>query len=230
MEITIDHLTAGAERARGVAVVIDVFRAYSLECYAYSRGVERIYPIADLQEAFEMKKQFPDYLLAGERGGRMEEGMDFGNSPAQIENRDLTGKRLIHTTSAGTQGIIAARNADRILTASLVNAGATAEYLRALAPERVSFVCMGLMNRHPTLEDTVCAEYMKALLEGEPYDIEGKIPLLREGPGSRFFIPEDQYFAPERDFELCTQISKFSFALQVERDEAGRAYTACVPV
>ena len=51
MEITIDHLTAGAAHARGVAVIIDVFRAYSVECYAYHAGVERIYPLGDLDEA-----------------------------------------------------------------------------------------------------------------------------------------------------------------------------------
>ena len=38
MNITIDHLTAGAARARGVTVIIDVFRAYSFESYAFSSG------------------------------------------------------------------------------------------------------------------------------------------------------------------------------------------------
>ena len=38
MQITIDHLTAGAARAEGIAVIIDVFRAYSLECFAFDRG------------------------------------------------------------------------------------------------------------------------------------------------------------------------------------------------
>ena len=53
MEITIDHLTAGAARARGVAVIIDVFRAYSVECYAYHAGAERIYPIGRLDKDSE---------------------------------------------------------------------------------------------------------------------------------------------------------------------------------
>ena len=42
MKITIDHLTAGADRARGIAVIIDVFRAYSVESYAFANGAERI--------------------------------------------------------------------------------------------------------------------------------------------------------------------------------------------
>ena len=32
------HLLEGARQARGLAVIIDVFRAFSLECYFYSSG------------------------------------------------------------------------------------------------------------------------------------------------------------------------------------------------
>ena len=116
---------------------------------------------------------------------------------------------MIHTTSAGTQGIRAAANADRILLASLVNARATVEYLRRLAPERVSFVCMGFENLHPTQEDTVCAEYMRSLLLGEPYPLEASVAALRDGPGARFFVPADQAFAPEADFYLAHSATGF---------------------
>lgn len=230
MEITIDHLTAGAARARGVAVIIDVFRAYSVECYAYHAGAERIYPVGDLDEAYARKRAHPEYLLAGERHAKAGEGFDFGNSPMQVEHADLRGKRIIHTTSAGTQGIAAAKNADTILLAALVNARATAEYLRRLAPERVSFVCMGFENLRPTLEDTVCAEYMRAMLLGEAYDLQARIPELREGPGARFFVPEAQSFAPERDFYLCTQADIFPFALHLTPDEDGVPYSRRVDV
>ena len=225
MEITIDHLTAGAARARGIAVIIDVFRAYSVECYAYHAGIDRIYPIGDLDEAYALKRLHPEYLLAGERHARMGEGFDYGNSPSQLEHADLRGRRMIHTTSAGTQGIRAAAHAEIILLASLVNARATAEYIRSLHPERVSFVCMGFENLRPTQEDTVCAEYMRALLEGAPYDLASNVAALRDGPGARFFVPEDQSFAPARDFELCTQTDRFPFALRLTQDEAGRAYS-----
>lgn len=230
MEITIDHLTAGAERARGAAVIIDVFRAYSVECYAYHAGAERIYPIGELDEAYALKRKHPEYLLVGERHAKMGEGFDYGNSPAQLETADLHGRRIIHTTSAGTQGVRAAKHADTILLASLVNARATSEYLRQLAPERVSFVCMGFENLRPTEEDTVCAEYMRALLLGETYDLRAKLPELKKGPGARFFVPQDQPFAPERDFYLCTQADRFPFALQLMPDECGRMYSRCVRI
>ena len=228
MQITIDHLTAGAARAEGIAVIIDVCRAYSLECFAFDRGAACIYPIAGLEEAYAMKRSHPDYLLAGERRGRMAPGFDFGNSPAQLEHARLEGRTLIHTTSAGTQGIAAARRARRILAAALVNAAATARYIRQLGADRVSLVCMGFENLRPTEEDTVCAEYIRALLEGAPYDVAAAVPRLREGPGRRFFIPEDQSFAPERDFALCTQTDRFPFALEMRTDASGRRRTVRV--
>ena len=228
MDITIDHLTAGAARAEGVTVVIDVFRAYTFECWAYARGAARIYPLASLEAAEALKADHPRWLLAGERHGRPGEGFDFGNSPAQLETVDLQGRTVIHTTSAGTQGIAAAAGARRILAASLVNAAATARYLRQLGEPRVSLVCMGFENTCPTEEDTVCARYIRSLLLEEPFDAAAWIPALRQGPGARFFIPEDQSFAPARDFALCTEIDRFPFALEYRKGADGLGST--VPV
>lgn len=230
MEITIDHLTAGASRARGVAVILDVFRAFSVECYAYRAGAERIYPIDSLEEAYARKQAHPDYLLVGERHAQMPDGFDFGNSPSQLEHAVLSGRRILHTSSAGTQGIRAAAHADVILLAALVNAHATAAYIRVLAPERVSLVCMGLENRIPAEEDTVCAEYIRSLLLNQSYDLQEKISALRDGSGSRFFVPENQSFSPERDFFLCTQYDRFPFALRIASDSEGNAYSQCIPI
>lgn len=38
MEIRILELIEGAKKAEGLTVIIDVFRAFSLECYLYARG------------------------------------------------------------------------------------------------------------------------------------------------------------------------------------------------
>ncbi len=225
MKITIDHLSAGAARAEGITVIIDVFRAYSMESYAFYNGVERIYPVADMELAYAMKRREPSLLLAGERHGKMAEGFDFGNSPSAIEYHDLHGKRMIHTTSAGTQGIRAAVNAQVILLGALVNARATAAYIESLGIDRVSLVCMGNENVRPAEEDIVCAAYIQALLNDEPFDKAAAVAKLRHSAGLRFFHPEDQSFAPERDFYLCTLFDRFPFALRVERDEDGRDYT-----
>ena len=126
MNIEIYHLLEGADQAQGLAVVIDVFRAFSLECYLFSRGVQKIYAVGREETAWELKREHPEYLMAGERGGVILPGFDYGNSPSQTEHADFRGKILIHTTSAGTQGLVhtCAAGADEIITGSLVNASA----------------------------------------------------------------------------------------------------------
>ena len=69
MDIKILHLLEGADQAEGLAVVIDVFRAFSLECYLFSRGVQKIYAVGREETAWELKRKHPEYLMAGERGG-----------------------------------------------------------------------------------------------------------------------------------------------------------------
>ena len=150
MNIRILQLLEGAQAARGLTVIIDVFRAFSVEAYAMAGGAKEIWAVGDIEKAYEMKKEYPDALLAGERGGMRCEGFDCGNSPSEIAKIDLNGKTLIHTTSAGTQGIANALHADEIITGSLVNASAIVEYIRKQNPEEVSLVCMGLAGKDQT--------------------------------------------------------------------------------
>ncbi len=67
MEIEILHLLEGAKKARGLTVVIDVFRAFSTACYAFQGGASKIYPVGNIEIAFQMKKNNPDFILVGER-------------------------------------------------------------------------------------------------------------------------------------------------------------------
>ena len=161
MNIQILHLIEGAKQAKGVTVVIDVFRAFSVEAYLMEGGAETIYPVGSIDFAYQYKKDHPEILLVGERHGVMCEGFDLGNSPTQAVETDVRGKTILHTTSAGTQGIANATNADVVLTGSLVNAKAIARYIKALNPTDVSLVCMGLEAVEPSEEDTMCAEYIK---------------------------------------------------------------------
>ena len=103
MNIKILELIDGAKQAEGLTVVIDVLRAFSLEVCLFAQGAEKIYPIGDMNEAFALKAEHPDWLLFGERGGAKVPGCDYGNSPTGIAGIDFTGKTLIHSTSAGTR-------------------------------------------------------------------------------------------------------------------------------
>ena len=221
-KINILHLLEGARQAKGFTVIIDVFRAFSLECYFYAAGAKLIRPVGSLDEAYLLKDEYPDCLLAGERKGRKCEGFDYGNSPCTIVGDEVRGKTIIHTTSSGTQGIVNAIGADTIITGSLVNARAIAEYILMIQPSEVSLVCMGNGGVLPAVEDELCAEYIRSLLLGEEFTgMEQRIQDMAVHGAEHFFTPETQDVFPEQDFWLCTMCDRFNFVLKVEKDDIG---------
>lgn len=221
MKIEILEFIEGAKRAAGIAVIIDVFRAFSVACYAFDSGAARVIATAEVNSAFELKKKYRNAVLAGERKERKIDGFDFGNSPTEIIKSDLKGKIFVHTTSAGTQGLASAANADTVLTGSLVNAGAVASYIRSLNPEHVSLVAMGYRANESAGEDLLCAEQIARLLENREPVAESRIKDLIYTAGKRFFNPENIDFSPPTDFFLCTMPDRFNFVLKAIRGSDG---------
>lgn len=221
MEVLILQLLEGARAARGLAVIIDVFRAFSTACYVSANGAAEILAVGDLSVARQLKAERSARVLLGERHGIRPPDFDFGNSPAEIERVDFSGRTVIHTTSAGTQGIAAATSAEEVIAGSFVNAGAIVAHIRARNPAEVSLVCMGQEAREPTDEDTLCAEFLRAALRDEPRDFAHIRAHLRGyWTAAKFFDP-DKTWAPERDFELCLALDRFDFVLGAERIAAG---------
>lgn len=220
MQIKILELVEGAKEARGLTVIIDVFRAFSLECYMFDQGATKVYPIGSVEDALKLKREHPEYVSFGERGGAQVEGFEYGNSPAQIAGVDLTGKTCIHTTSAGTQGIVNATEASEIVTASLVNARAVARYIQARNPEEVSIVAMGNAGVRTAGEDVLCARYIKALLEGHPFDVQAQADALATTDGAKFFDPAQPRY-PQADFPLCVACDRFNFVIRVGHEPNG---------
>jgi len=213
MQIEFVDFVAGARMARGVTVVIDVFRAFSTACYCIAAGCDEIFAVGDEQRARALGARYPASVLLGERYGRRLPGFDFGNSPSEVASQSFVGKTVIHTTHAGTQGLVNAHNADIVLTGAFVNARATASYIRQLAPAYVTLVRMGLHASEPSDEDNMYADYLAALLRGEAVDERGIYSALRRSPyAARFFDPA-QPWSPEADFDHCLSFNRFNFVL-----------------
>ncbi len=221
MEIEILEFVDGAKKARGLTVIIDVFRAFSVECYAFDSGAARVIATAGADEAFELKKQYSNAVLAGERNEKKIKGFDFGNSPTEIIKADLHGKIFIHTTTAGTQGLVNAAPANQVITGSLVNSNAIARYIHHINPDIVSLVAMGYRAEQSAGEDLFCAELISDYINGTVPDVKSRIESLREHEGKRFFMPENIDFSPPSDFFLCTMVDKFNFILKAERRPDG---------
>lgn len=221
-QVNILHLIDGAKQAEGLTVIIDVFRAFSLECYLYDMGVKEIRPVETIEEAFSLRHSIPDSILIGERGGRKCDGFDYGNSPSTISKEWVAGKTIIHTTSAGTQGVVNAVGASEIITGSLVNAKAVAKYIMARQPKVVSLVCMGNGGVKPAAEDELCAEYIKSILIGKEFpDLEKRVSDLQYNGGEHFFDQSGQEIFPEADFWMCIEYDRFPFVIRIERDNLG---------
>jgi 2-phosphosulfolactate phosphatase len=217
MVIEILEFTEGAKKATGLTVIIDVFRAFSLACYAFDSGAARIIATGSVDEAFRLRKEYRNSLLAGERDEKKIAGFDFGNSPTEIIKEDLSGKILIHTTTAGTNGLINANAASLIITGSLVNCGAIVKYIKSVNPKHVSLVAMGYRSEVTADEDILCAELIADRLRGGNKDFLMRINNLKERSGKRFFNPQNMDFSPPTDFFLCTMTDRFNFVIRGEK-------------
>jgi 2-phosphosulfolactate phosphatase len=109
MEISIHSLLEGAKRATGWVAVIDVFRAFTTAAVALANGASSIVMVRTVEEALELRDAGIGQICMGEVRGRAPPGFDFGNSPFEISGVDFGGQTIIQRTSAGTQGIVAAK-------------------------------------------------------------------------------------------------------------------------
>ena len=79
---------------------------------------------------------------------------------------------------------------------------------------------MGFETKQPTSEDTLCARYIKDLLENNDTSyIEEEIEKLKTSSCINFFDKNTQDIFPETDFYLCSQLNKFNFVLKVNKKD-----------
>jgi len=219
MKIARLSLMEGLKQARGITVVIDVFRAFTCEPLMYRVGARQIYIEADIGKCRKMRG---DAVLVGEENELPIEGFDLTNSPSLILKRGRTlfeGRDVIHRTSAGVTGAVEAMKlSDEVLLASFVNAKATAEYILSKNPEIVSIAAMGIRALKKAPEDEFCGDYIESLLSGTPYDHTRAVidTLLHET--AQNFLRGDKDYMPKEDPAICLQRDLFDFALKAEWD------------
>ncbi|MCI0826007.1 MAG: 2-phosphosulfolactate phosphatase, partial [Chloroflexi bacterium] len=94
MEIRLGSLVRDAGEAEGATIIIDVFRAFTTAAIAFDNGASQIVLVAEVEEALELSRRGVGDLLMGEVDGKRPDGFDYGNSPYEISQVDLTGKTL----------------------------------------------------------------------------------------------------------------------------------------
>jgi len=215
LNIRVDSLIAGAERAVGVVVVIDVFRAFTTAAVALAKGATKIVIVRDVEEALRLRAAGVGQLCMGEVGGRAPPGFDLGNSPFEASRADLEGRTIVQRTSAGTQGIVAAKQASRLYAGSLVTATATARAILRQSPSEVTLVAMGLDGARRSDEDELCAIHLRNLLQGRLGSTSGTRDVILAGPQiPAFHDPAKTHLHPA-DLDIALDIDRYDFAVLV---------------
>jgi len=141
---------------KSIVVIIDVLRATSTIATALHNGAKAIIPVDSVAECIRIGKQI-DSITAGERDGKIAEGLDYGNSPFEYPHEFIKGKTLVLTTTNGTRLLHMAldKNAKGIITGSFPNLSAVCDFLLA-QNQNVILGCAAWKNR-VNIEDSLFA-------------------------------------------------------------------------
>ncbi len=140
-----------------IVVIIDVFRATSTIATALYHGAAKIIPVDSVELCIELGNSTPNSITAGERDGKVIEGLQYGNSPAEYPRSFIEGKTLVLTTTNGTKllHMALANGASEIITGSFPNLNSVCNYLLQ-QNKNVFLGCSAWKNRF-NLEDTLFA-------------------------------------------------------------------------
>jgi 2-phosphosulfolactate phosphatase len=137
-----------------IVVIIDVLRATSTICTALYNGASRVIPVASVEECVNIGRAISG-ITAGERDGRIAEGLAYGNSPFEYPREFVENKTLVLTTTNGTKLLHMAKDAIQIVTGSFPNISAVCDYLVA-QNQPVILGCAAWKDR-VNMEDTLFA-------------------------------------------------------------------------
>lgn len=215
MKLIRRHGLEGAGQASGPTVVIDTFRAFTACAFAIAGGIDRIVLAAELDEARHVASRLPSALLGGEEGGIKPDDFDIGNSPGEfLDLGDLSGRTLVHRTSAGTRCARAALDAGAapLWAASLVVAGAT--FREFSSCDVVTVVPSGRYGTENAPEDEAVADYFDAAIARtlDAAAIAAAVAATEraEELGRAPWVHPD-------DLDLCLDVDRFDFAMEVVR-------------
>ncbi|HEX8804135.1 MAG TPA: 2-phosphosulfolactate phosphatase, partial [Acidimicrobiales bacterium] len=209
----------------GVVVAVDVLRAFTTAAYALAAGASAIWLAGGVEEAVALGRSIPGALVMGEEHGRRPPGFDLSNSPVEASRADVAGRPLVQRTSAGTQGVIAAVDAERVFAASLVCASATAAAVAATGLGAPTYVITG---RFPDRradgpdgeDDLITAELIERARTGPPLSAGEAAAAARAVAASReaeITLAVGAGHVHPDDIAYATAVDRFAFAMEVER-------------
>jgi 2-phosphosulfolactate phosphatase len=139
-----------------IVVIIDVLRATSTIATALYNGASAVIPVATVPRCIELGREL-NGITAGERDGRVAEGLEHGNSPFEYPREFVGNRILVLTTTNGTKLLHMAldNGAEEIITGSFPNLSAVCDHLVA-RKKNVILGCAAWKDR-VNIEDSLFA-------------------------------------------------------------------------
>jgi 2-phosphosulfolactate phosphatase len=144
------------------SVAVDVLRATSAICAAFSSGVSEIVPLSSLESLPDYRQR--GFLIAAERNGQKLFDATCGNSPTEYLSMRLDGKRLAYSTTNGTVSILRAADSSRLFAGAFANISALSRAVAQTDPPALLILCSGWKG-DPSIEDTLFAGALIARLQ-----------------------------------------------------------------
>lgn len=116
--------------SNSIVVIIDVLRATSTITTALYNGAKCVIPVDSVSRCTEIGRQIQG-VTAGERDGKIAEGLEYGNSPFEYPREFIEGKTLVLTTTNGTRLLHMAleKGAKEIIIGAFSNLSAVCDHL-----------------------------------------------------------------------------------------------------
>jgi len=212
MRIVRESLIEGAKRAQGLAIIIDVFRAFTVTPIFFYLGARNVIFVRNI-------------VLAGEVNEQLIPGFDLGNSPSELIRKPkgfLKEKIVVQRTTAGVTGVISAlAQAEIVIPGSYVMAKAISRYILSQdpLPEVVTVVAMGRRGITKSPEDEGCADYLEHLLKGSNYHSLETLKNIVFNEAAQKFIRGDKTYLPREDPLFCLQKNLFDFVLVAVKED-----------
>jgi len=160
-------------------VIIDVLRATSTIATALYNGAKCVIPVDSVSRCIELGKQI-DGVTAGERDGKIAEGLEHGNSPFEYPREFIEGRTLVLTTTNGTRLLHMAleKGATEIVTGSFPNLSTVCDHLVQMK-KNVILACAAWKDRI-NMEDALFSGAVIATVK-DHFDINCDSSRLAEG-------------------------------------------------
>jgi len=158
VHLSVSDLSEKAVLGR-TAIIVDVLRASSTICAAFSNGAKDLIPIEDMAAAGRILSNLDDEICVsgGERDGLKFDSFQLGNSPLEYTEEVVSGKTVVLKTTNGTNAIMASRLAETMIIGCFNNASSVANFVQDT--DELSIVCAGWRGV-ASLEDCLFAGYL----------------------------------------------------------------------